>query len=99
MKKLCFALLLLSGCSSDENERKAVIEKLDREIEKTRDEIRTEEIKALDKDVESQGYMREDYSKFAETLEKSEASEERAKELEGHLLNLEQRKSALEKHQ
>lgn len=87
--------VLTVGCSQS-SENKTRLEKVNEEIEKVKETLVDEEKKALNSDVESQGFMREDYSRFAQELEKSEASEDRVKELEERLERLQEEKKHLE---
>lgn len=88
--------LILQACSNPEQERKARIDALNQQIEKVQADITQEEKKELNANVESEAYMRADYGHFAQTLEKADVSENRVKDLQAHLLRLQEEKKALE---
>lgn len=90
------AFLGLVSCSTEGDRKVERIRAIDREIESVKSEINAEEKKALNSEIEGEGFMRGDYAQFAEVLEKSEASEERAHELNQRLKALEEEKKKLE---
>lgn len=91
----CLFLGLVS-CSSEGDRKAERIRAIDQEIELIKTEINTEEKKALNSEIEGEGFMRGDYAQFAEVLEKSEASEERVHELNRRLKALDEEKKKLE---
>lgn len=91
---LCF---IVQACSSPEQEKKSRLEAINQQIEKVQAEITASEKKALDANVESEGYMRADYAHFAESLEKADVNEERAKDLKELLNRLQEEKKELER--
>jgi hypothetical protein len=88
--------LLIQACSNPEEKRKSRLETIDTELKSIQVQITEEEKKALDANVQSEGYMRADYAHFAESLEKSEGSEHRIDELKENLQRLIEEKKALE---
>jgi hypothetical protein len=97
LRLLILALcLIVQACSNPEQEKKSRLDALNQQIEKVRAEITTAEKKALDANVESEAYMRADYAHFAETLEKADVNEDRAKDLKELLNRLLEEKKALE---
>lgn len=98
MRYILFPILclVLQACSNSEHERKSRLDALNQQIEKVKAEITREEKKELNANVESEAYMRADYVQFAQTLEKADVSENRVKELQEHLIRLQDEKKALE---
>lgn len=92
------ALLCLVSCSSEGDRKLERLKALNQEMDQLKLEISAEEKKALNSEIESEGFIRGDYAQFAELLEKSEASEERAHQLNQRLKLLEEEKKALESH-
>jgi hypothetical protein len=89
----CFCL---AACSSEGDRKVQRLKALNVEIEQVKTDISAEEKKALNAEVEGEGFMRGDYAQFAEVLEKSEQSEERAHKLNERLNKLEEEKKQLE---
>ncbi|MFV0340760.1 MAG: hypothetical protein ACK5MA_09095 [Parachlamydiaceae bacterium] len=88
--------LCLAACSTEADRKTQRFKALNQEIEQVKTEINSEEKKALNAEVEGEGFMRGDYAQFAEVLEKSEQSEERAHKLNEQLKKLEEEKKQLE---
>lgn len=100
MDRICLICLILltAGCSGSPVDRKERKEQIEAEISNLKAELKSQEKNALNADVQSQAFMREDYGQFAKELERAEASEDKVKEIEARVEELEIEKKQLEQN-
>lgn len=95
MKSLFFFLVFAVACSSEGESKTSKLKNLDAKIIEVTQEIKKTELKAMKGELDSQSFLRDDYSKFASKLSQGEKEEVKAEELKKQLKALEQEKSKL----
>lgn len=88
-------IFLVAGCSSEDLSKKNKLETLNAKIHEVSEEIKKTELEAMKGELDSQGALRDDYSKFASKLSQAEKNEVKAEELKKQLKALELEKSEL----
>lgn len=90
-----FLVFIFSACSSAGDSKTNKLKALDAKIAEVTEEITKLELKAMKGELDSQGFFRDDYAKFASKLAQGEKEEIKAEELKKQLKTLNQQKSTL----